>query len=95
MKLLFIGGTAIISTAFTALAVQRGVQLTLLTRGQKSLPELPPGVKIVIADANASALIDKLRQESLDAVVDWIAYTPGTLISAYEKGMSEAASRFS
>ena len=34
MKVLFIGGTGIISTACTRLAVERGIELTLLRRGQ-------------------------------------------------------------
>ena len=34
MKVLFIGGTGIISTALTKLAAERGIDLTLLRRGQ-------------------------------------------------------------
>ena len=34
MNVLFIGGTGIISSACTRLALQRGINLTLLTRGQ-------------------------------------------------------------
>jgi len=33
MKILFIGGTGIISMASTALAAKRGIDVTLLTRG--------------------------------------------------------------
>lgn len=78
MKLLFIGGTGVISTACTALAAQRGMDVTLLTRGRQ-ISQLPPGVKTLIADVNAPALVQKLEHESFDAVVDWIAFTPADI----------------
>src|SRR5208337_3832912 len=78
MKILFLGGTGIISTASTALAAQRGLDLTLLTRGQHE-SKLPPGVKTLIADVNDLALQEKLEHESFDVVVDWIAYTPADI----------------
>jgi nucleoside-diphosphate-sugar epimerase len=74
MKILFIGGTGIISTACTALAAKSGFDLTLLTRGQYG-SQLPSGVKALIADVNDPALLQKLEHESFDAVVDWIAFT--------------------
>jgi len=79
VKILFIGGTGIISTACTALAARRGMELTLLTRGQKLPSELPPGVKNIIADVNDPALAQKLGGQSFDAVVDWIGYTPADI----------------
>src|ERR1700679_2974737 len=79
MKILFIGGTGIISTACTALAAQRGMDVTLVTRGQKLAQELPRGVKSLVVDVNDPALAQKLEGESFDAVVDWIAYTPADI----------------
>jgi len=80
MRILFIGGTGIISTASTALAAQRGLDITLLSRGQHASP-LPAGVKTLIADVNDPALLQKLEHESpeFDAVVDWIAFTPADI----------------
>ena len=78
MKILFIGGTGIISTACTALAAKRGLDLTLLSRGQHS-SQLPAGVKTLIADVNDPAVLQKLEHESFDAVVDWIAFTPSDI----------------
>jgi nucleoside-diphosphate-sugar epimerase len=72
MKVLFIGGTGIISTACTALAVERGVELTLLTRGKR---ELPRGVRALAEDINSPSLPAKLANDKFDAVVDWIAFT--------------------
>ena len=39
MKALFIGGTGTISTAVTALAREKGWEVTLLNRGSKPVPE--------------------------------------------------------
>src|SRR6266496_3967539 len=75
MKILFIGGTGIISTASTALAVEHGFELTLLARGQHQA-DVPRGVRILTADINDPALVSRLNPESFDAVVDWIAFTP-------------------
>jgi nucleoside-diphosphate-sugar epimerase len=74
MKILFIGGTGIISTASTALAAARGHDITLLSRGQHEA-KLPPGVKTLMADVNDPNLEERLESESFDAVVDWIAFT--------------------
>ncbi|MBZ5585289.1 MAG: SDR family oxidoreductase [Acidobacteriia bacterium] len=73
MKVLFIGGTGIISTACTRLAAERGIDLTLLTRGRRAA-ELPSGVKTLGADIEDAAQL--LGDRTFDVVVDWIAYTP-------------------
>ena len=54
MRVLFIGGTGIISTACTKLAAERGIDLTLLTRGQRAA-EIPAGVKTLHADIDNAA----------------------------------------
>jgi nucleoside-diphosphate-sugar epimerase len=78
MRILFIGGTGIISTASTALAAKRGFDVTLLSRGQHE-SQLPPGAKTLVADVNDPALLQQLEHESFDAVVDWIAFTPADI----------------
>jgi len=76
MRVLFIGGTGIISTASTALAAERGIDLTLLTRGRRAA-NLPAGVKTLSVDIDdQAAAASALRDASFDAVVDWIAFTP-------------------
>jgi nucleoside-diphosphate-sugar epimerase len=76
MRVLFIGGTGIISTASTRLAVERGIDLTLLTRGQHSA-DLPAGVHTITADIDDPAAAGRaLENATFDAVVDWIAFTP-------------------
>ncbi len=73
MKVLFIGGTGIISTACTRLAAERGIELTLLNRGRHSA-NLPPGISTIAADIGDAARA--LGDSRWDAVVDWIAFTP-------------------
>jgi len=76
MKVLFIGGTGIISTAVTRIAAERGIDLTLLTRGQHAA-DLPAGVRTLTADiADEFAVAQALGNQTYDAVVDWIAFTP-------------------
>jgi nucleoside-diphosphate-sugar epimerase len=79
MRVLFIGGTGIISTACTQLAVERGIDLTLLTRGRRAVV-FPAGVKTLVADVDDPASAARaLGGESFDVVVDWIAYQPAQI----------------
>lgn len=76
MKVLFIGGTGIISTACTKLAAERGIELTLLRRGEHLAP-IPAGIRTVKADITDSASVAAgLGKETFDVVVDWIAFGP-------------------
>lgn len=76
MRVLFIGGTGIISTACTQLAAARGIELTLATRGRRAA-DLPAGVKTLTVDMHdAASAAHALAGASWDVVVDWIAFTP-------------------
>jgi len=76
MRVLFIGGTGIISSACTRLAAERGVELYVLNRGQSWRP-IPDEVTRLMGDirdpASAREAVGKLE---FDAVVDWVAFTP-------------------
>jgi nucleoside-diphosphate-sugar epimerase len=76
MKVLFIGGTGIISSACSSLALERGIELFLLNREQSVRPT-PAGAHVLHADVRdpkaARAAIGDL---TFDAVVDWIAFSP-------------------
>jgi len=75
MRVLFIGGTGIISTACTQLAAQRGIDLTLATRGRRAAP-LPAGVNTLTLDMDdAAGAAQALAGARFDVVVDWIAFT--------------------
>lgn len=76
MKILFIGGTGIISSACSQLAIERGYELTLLNRGQSSRP-VPVGAKQIQADIrNLGATKAALAGHYFDVVVNWVAFTP-------------------
>ena len=76
MKVLFIGGTGIISSAASKLAAERGIELTLLRRGQRTA-EVPASVRTIIADAHdETAVAHVLGNEKFDSIVDWVAFTP-------------------
>jgi nucleoside-diphosphate-sugar epimerase len=75
MRVLFIGGTGIISSACTDLAAERGIELYVLNRGQSWRP-IPDEVTRLMGDIrdpeSARAAIGSLE---FDAVVDWVAFT--------------------
>ncbi|MCA9953591.1 MAG: NAD-dependent epimerase/dehydratase family protein [Anaerolineales bacterium] len=76
MKILFIGGTGIISSACSQLAIERGYELTLLNRGQSSRP-IPAGAKQIQADIrNLATTKAALEGHYFDVVVNWVAFTP-------------------
>ncbi len=76
MKVLFIGGTGIISSACAQLAVQQGIDLYLLTRGRSSR-QPPAGAKILQGDIRQPAsVVAVLSGLTFDSVVNWIAFTP-------------------
>jgi nucleoside-diphosphate-sugar epimerase len=75
MKILFVGGTGLISSACTRLAVDRGLEVFLLNRGNN--PDRAHGATQVIADLHDEvATARALAGHRFDAVVDWIAFTP-------------------
>ena len=77
MRVLFIGGTGIISSACSRLAVERGIDLYLLTRGETHLRPAPPSAHLLIGDIrDPDAARKAIKGLDFDAVVDWVAYTP-------------------
>src|SRR5512143_2312349 len=76
MKVLFIGGTGVISSACSQLAVERGIELYLFNRGESKRPA-PQGARILRGDiGEVESAKSALQGIRFDAVVDWIAYTP-------------------
>jgi len=76
LKVLFIGGTGIISSACTQLAIERGIDLTLLNRAQSTRP-IPETAKILRGDIrDQESVLQVLGDSRFDVVVDWVAFTP-------------------
>ncbi len=78
MKILFIGGTGIISSACAELVVARGHALFLLTRGQSRKFEAPAGAVVLHGDIrnDPAGVARAIEGHHFDAVVDWVAFTP-------------------
>lgn len=81
MKLLFIGGTGLISSACVELALQKGMDVTLLNRAASTKYAPPPGARLLTGDmyADPARLAGLLHGERFDAVIDFIAYTPSDI----------------
>ena len=78
MKVLFIGGTGLISSACSELALERGIELFILNRSQSGKYPLPEGAHLLVGDVHGSTadLAELLAGQEFDSVVDWIAFTP-------------------
>ena len=74
MKVLFIGGTGIISAACAREAVRRGIEVHILNRGRH--PERnPAGAVWLKADINNEEQVEKaIGKQVYDCVVDWVAF---------------------
>jgi len=77
LKVLFIGGTGIISSACTRLAVARGMDMYLLNRSKTTTRPIPEGVRLLQGDIREPASVENaLGKMNFDVVVDWVAFTP-------------------
>jgi nucleoside-diphosphate-sugar epimerase len=79
MKILFIGGTGLISSACSDLAVARGHELYLLNRSASKKYSVPQAATVLQADVymdDEAHLAALLADHYFEAVVDFIAYSP-------------------
>jgi nucleoside-diphosphate-sugar epimerase len=77
LKVLFIGGSGVISSACSRLAVERGIDLYVLNRGATLRRPLPEQATVLRGDIRDPASVAKaLGGREFDAVVDWVAFTP-------------------
>ncbi len=76
MKVLFFGGTGIISSACSELAIRQGIELYLLNRG-KSIRPMPQGAIHLRADLRHPGSVGSaLADHKFDVVVQWLAFVP-------------------
>jgi len=77
MKILFIGGSGVISRAATQHTIAAGHELWLLNRGKRRPVE---GARVLVADtANGESMRAALRGHTWDVVVQWIAFAPADI----------------
>jgi nucleoside-diphosphate-sugar epimerase len=86
IRVLFIGGSGIISSACSWLAVERGIELLTLSRGRSSaVRPLPDEVRMLRGDIRDPASVRQaIGRLEFDAVVDWVAYTPEHVLTDIE-----------
>ncbi|TCC28842.1 NAD-dependent epimerase/dehydratase family protein [Kribbella sindirgiensis] len=76
LRVLFLGGTGIISSASSWRAVEAGLDLTVVNRGKTSTRALPPEARVLTADVDDASAFAAVAGEEFDVVVDWLAFTP-------------------
>jgi nucleoside-diphosphate-sugar epimerase len=77
LSVLFIGGSGVISSACSWLAVDRDINLFILNRGRSRARPLPEQATVLHADVRDPVSVkNALGDRRFDAVVDWVAFTP-------------------
>jgi nucleoside-diphosphate-sugar epimerase len=77
LRVLFVGGGGIISSACAALAVERGIELHVLNRGRSTARPLPAEATVLRGDIrDPESVTQALHGREFDAIVDWVAFTP-------------------
>ena len=77
LRVLFIGGTGVISSACSRVAAEQGIDLFVLNRGRSTDRPPPPGVTMLRADVREPRSVQKeIKDLRFDSVVDWVAFTP-------------------
>src|SRR5690349_6394427 len=85
LRVLFIGGSGVISSACSRVAVDSGIELHVLNRGRSAARPLPTGVSLLRADIREPDSVRHVINDlEFDAVVDWVAFTPGHVRSDIE-----------
>ena len=81
MNLLLIGGTGVLSSAVTAEALKRGIEVTMINRGRRSLPQ---GVESIVCECHKYAEIQTLLAgRHFDAVIDFLCFSAREVESSY------------
>lgn len=82
MKVLFIGGTANLSSACTEIAINKGIEIYYLNRGLAQKTQSTKEVKTIIADIHDTKKVaESLKETTFDSVVDFIAYEPTDILN--------------
>ena len=78
MKILFIGGTGLISSACSYMAIEHGMDLYMLNRGISTKYPAPDGAHVMFGDVyqDEDGVAVLIKDHHFDVVVDWIAFKP-------------------
>lgn len=77
MKILFIGGTGIISTAISKALIAKGEDLYIINRGNRNDVLGSEGVTYLTGDINnEEEIVELIKDHAFDVVADFIAFVP-------------------
>ncbi len=77
LRVLFVGGTGVISSACVRAAVARGYDVTVLNRGTTTVRPLPADAESLVADIRDVESVDAVvSQRDFDVVADFMSFTP-------------------
>ncbi len=78
LSVLFIGGSGVISSACSQVAVDQGLHLSVLNRGASAAHRpLPDSASVLRGDArDPDSVRQAIGSQEFDVVVDWVAFTP-------------------
>ena len=81
-SILLIGGTGVLSSAVVAEALRIGMDITIITRGNKKAPQ---GVNSIICDKDDyEKLSGLLGGKKFDAVIDFLCYREEELVKSFQ-----------
>lgn len=73
MQILIIGGTGVLSSAVTEVAIKKSIKITMINRGNHSIPQ---NVELIKSDRKNFNFIKKsLQGKTFDAVMDFLCYS--------------------
>jgi nucleoside-diphosphate-sugar epimerase len=76
-RILFIGGSGVISASSVRLAVSQGHRVAVLNRGRSSARDLPAEVETLVADAtDHTAVAEAIGDREFDSVAQFRAFSP-------------------
>jgi len=82
MRILFIGGTGILSSACAPRVLAAGHDLALLNRGRSAIRPVAAGAEVLRADIrNPAEVREALGDREFDVVVNFVAYVPEHVLS--------------
>lgn len=80
-NILIIGGTGVISSAVVSEALNRGIDVTIVTRGRR---KIPTGVNSILCDKNNYIKLSEfLKGKRFDAVIDFLCFTVDDLDKSF------------
>lgn len=82
LNILLIGGTGVLSSAVTAEALRKGINVTMINRGRRRSPD---GVTLIKADMTDVVTIKAhLQGRFFDAVIDFLCYNAAQTKASFE-----------